>query len=195
MIERVPAAARRPLAIALLVLLVGLVAGTAWLPFWLIGREREELTTLEAEIRSLTARLPLRDQLLAEAEALERSTDLERVLMRGETAAVAAAELQGQLTALAAASGLTVSSVQSVEPTADGPFTRVGLRFTLAGDIVALRDLLYGIETGTPSLVVDELSLSGSEVAADDATATQLQTTVELHGWLVPPPPAPTVGS
>lgn len=195
MIERVPAGARRPLAIGLLVLLVGLVAAIAWLPFWLIARERQELATLEAEIRTLNTRLPLRDQLLAEARALEQSTDLQGVLMQGETAAVAAAELQGELTALAAASGVGVSSVQSVEPSADGPFTRVGLRFALNGDIASLRDLLYAIETGTPALVVDELSLSGSELGADAETAGELQTTVELHGWLVPPPPNPPPGS
>ena len=190
MIERVPPRYRPALAVSLLVLAVFGVVGVLWLPFWLVDRQRMELAALEGRIAELTARAPLRDRLMEEERDLSLRGQEDGALLEGETAAVAAARIQSDLVALASEKGLTVSSVQFIEPEPDPPFTRVGLRLSLSGTIAAIRDLLYAIETHSPVLLIDALNLAAPDLPQDAPdTATELSAAIQVRGWLRPPLP------
>ena len=188
MIERLQPSSRRTLAAGLLVAAVLVVGAVVYLPFWLVGREDAAIARTAAQIREVGAQLPVRERLLAEERLLQEATDLDKVLLRAATPGVAAAQLQGQLTTLAAGTEVAVTSVQILEPAADPPFTRIGLRLSMNGDVAALRNFLYAVETRVPVLIVDSLGVIAPETLSDPTTAPQLSATLELHGWMRPGP-------
>ena len=120
MTESLSATAKRVLAFALaglvLLLLVGIVAG----PLALAYAYRSELAGVETRIERLKARMPARERLVDEERELA-GTSAEHLLLRANTPGVAAAQLQGDLTALASAMGAAVASVQILDPTSAPP--------------------------------------------------------------------------
>jgi hypothetical protein len=180
--------ARRSLALALLAALVVLVAGAVALPAVLVRDGRADLAAVERRVAQLTARLPARERLLDE-ERLLAEDQPDRILLRGSTPAVAAAQLQGDLTALASAMGAAVASVQIVEAEPAPPYVDVGLRLTMEADVSTLRDFLYAVETREPLMVVRGFSLSRGEGSADPAPpgTEPLTASIEIHGYLAAP--------
>ena len=186
MIARLPPSARRALALAILALLVLACAAAVAAPALLWRHYEAELAAVERQIADLAARAPARERLIQEERTLGTET-AERMLMRGSTPGVAAAQLQGDLTALASAMGAAVASVQILDPEQTPPFIDVGLRLTMTADIGTLRDFLYAVEARDPILLVRAFSLSRGE--RTDGTAPSpgtepLTATVEVHGYL-----------
>lgn len=197
MIDRLPPAGRRALALGLLLALVLLAVGLVAGPVWLARSGRAELESLGRRVAVLKERLPGREELIAEERLLGRAEGLERALLRGSTPAVAAAGLQGDLTALASAMGASVSSVQILDPEPAAPFTDVGLRLAMTADIGTVRDFLYAVETKEPVLVVRSFSLARGDGTGGEPVpggTEPLTATLEVHGYLAVPVPPPAPG-
>jgi hypothetical protein len=186
-------AARRALALGILAALLLAAAAAVALPVVLIRDGRAELASVERRIAQLTARLPARERLLDEERVLAEDQP-DRILLRGSTPAVAAAQLQGDLTALASAMGAAVASVQILEPEPAPPYVDVGLRLSMRADVSTLRDFLYAVETREPLMVVRAFSLSGGgpDAGGDPPPpgTEPLTATLEVHGYLAAPAPA-----
>ena len=176
MIRSLPSGARRALAFGLLGVVVAALVAVVAVPLLLLQGYRSELAGVERRIARLAARAPDREQLLAEERALAGES-ADRLLLRGATPGVAAAQLQGDLTALASALGANVASVQILEPSQVPPYIDVGLRLTMTADIGTLRDFLYTVENRDPVMLVRGFQLSHPETVATAAGAD-------------PPPPA-----
>ncbi len=184
MIERLPPEQRRLAAVAVLGLLLALVAGAAWLPFAYLRGQSAELAAGQRRIEELRARLPAREELLARERELAQSGALDEALLTGSTPAVAAAQLQGDLSALAAAMGGEIVTIQILEAEETPPFVRVGLRLTMTGDTATMRDFLYAIETRNPVLIVRGVNLSArSPEMADVAADPTLNASLEIYGF------------
>lgn len=184
MIDRLPPARRRLVALAVLGLLVVLAAGAIWLPFAYLGRQAAELSAGQRRIEELRARVPARDELLARERELAQAGSSEEALLTGSTPAVAAAQLQGDLSALAAAMGGEIVTIQILEAEETPPFVRIGLRLTMNGDTATMRDFLYAIETRNPVLIVRGMNLSaGSPEAADAPADPTLNASLEIYGF------------
>ncbi len=186
MIASLSPPARRALAFALLALAILAGAAAVAAPAILWRHYETELATVERRVADLQAQVPARERLLQEERRLGTET-AERSLLRGSTPGVAAAQLQGDLTALASAMGAAVASVQILDPEPADAFTDIGLRLTMTADISTLRDFLYAVEARDPILLVRAFSLSRTE--RSDGTASSLGTepltaTVEVHGYL-----------
>ena len=101
MIERLTPPQQRALAVALLVLVLVVVAarwsGCRW-P--ICSAQDAALAAGQRRIAELRARIPAREELLAQERELQSSLDTERALLPGSTPAVAAAQLQGDLAGL-----------------------------------------------------------------------------------------------
>lgn len=184
MIERLAPRQRRLAALAILALLLLALGGLVWLPFAYLERQAQELAAGERRLAELRARVPAREELLARRRELERSGSLADALLAGSTPAVAAAQLQGDLSALAAAMGGAITTVQILEPEPAPPFVRIALRLGMTGDIATVRDFLYAIETRNPVLIVRSMSLTSpaAEVADTDADP-QLSASFEIYGY------------
>jgi Type II secretion system (T2SS), protein M subtype b len=183
-ITRLPARQRQLVAVGVLVLVLALLAGLVWLPIAYLERQGAALAAGQGRVEELRARIPVRDDLLARLRELEQSGNLEEALLAGSTPAVAAAQLQGDLSSLVAAMGGEVVTVQILEAEETPPFVRVGLRLTMTGDTATMRDLLYAIETRNPVLIVSGMNLAASEPeAADTAADPELNASFEVYGY------------
>lgn len=184
MIARLPARQRRFVALGVLGLVTLLLAGLVWLPMAYLERQHAALAAGQQRVDELRARVPAREELLARLQELEGSGSLQEALLAGSTPAVAAAQLQGDLSALAAAMGGEIVAIQILEPEEAPPFVRIGLRLTMTGDIATMRDFLYAIETRNPVLIVSSMNLvTASSEAADVAADPELNASFEVYGY------------
>ena len=79
--------------------------------------------------------------------------------LKGENVALVGADLQNKLKTLVVEARGSLRSMQTLPPKEEGSFRRVAVRAqaTLSSD--ALRVVLYGIDTATPYLLVDNLDI------------------------------------
>jgi general secretion pathway protein M len=88
------------------------------------------------------------------AEAVDRSS-----FFTADTNVLAAAELQSRLKALIDERHGTVASMNVVPTSEEGVFPPIGVSATLQCSVDCLMDLLYVVETQSPALFVEELSV------------------------------------
>ena len=184
MIDRLPPTQQRALALLILLLILGLLAAAVLVPLGYLHGQGQALEEGAQRIGELQARLPGREELLAQERELQSAVDAERTLLPGSTPAVAAAQLQGDLAGLAAAMGGEITTVQILEPEPAPPFARIGLRLSLSGDMATVRDFLYAVETREPMLIVRRMDLSiaaGGEVSSPENPP--LAAAFEIYGY------------
>lgn len=184
MIDRLAPRQRRLVALGILGLLLLALAVLIWLPLAYLERQNEALAEGERRLEELRARVPVREELLARQRELEQAGSVQEALLTGSTPAVAAAQLQGNLSSLASAMGGEVTTVQILEPEEAPPFVRIGLRLSMTGDTATMRDFLYAVETRDPVLIVRSMTLTSPEPEAADAAADpELSASFEIYGY------------
>jgi Type II secretion system (T2SS), protein M subtype b len=184
-IKHLPKGQRRGLALLILGLVALVLAAALWFPLAYLRRQDAALAAGERRLAELRARIPAREELLAQERRLAQSVDVEHALLPGSTPAVAAAQLQGDLAGLAAAMGGEITTVQILEPEPVPPFVRIGLRLSLSGDTATVRDFLYAVETRDPVLLVRSMNLADTALsgATDSPENPVLAATFELYGY------------
>jgi Type II secretion system (T2SS), protein M subtype b len=183
-IERLPPPQQRALAFALLAVALVAAGSAVWLPLAYLRGQDAALAAGARRNAELQARVPGREELLAQERALQEAVDSERTLLPGSTPAVAAAQLQGDLSGLAAAMGGEITTVQILEPEEAAPFSRIGLRLSLSGDTATVRDFLYAVEAREPMLIVRRMDLSIGNTASEASVENpSLTATFEIYGY------------
>jgi hypothetical protein len=163
--------------LALLTVLVVLPQARRWLDREeQIAMRGEQLARLEALIaREETVRQRLVDLQQARASA-------GRLLLAGETAAVAGSSLQLLLNRYAAESRVVLDRVDAVRASGDETgITEVPARVTVRGDIYGLVDLLFYLQHGEKLLVLDDLRVS--ETRGGRGEENLLTVSMSLHGY------------
>ena len=166
-------------------LLVVALAAAVWLPVAYLRGQDAMLAAGAQRIAELQARIPGRELAAGAGAASCRapSTPSGRCC-RAARPAVAAAQLQGDLSGLAAAMGGEITTVQILEPEEAAPFARIGLRLSLSGDMATVRDFLYAIETREPMLIVRRMDLAVSGTAGEESAENPpLAATFEVYGY------------
>jgi hypothetical protein len=165
---------QRLAAVTLLLALLGLAWSTILGPIIDgIATDRESIDgsrQLLARYDRLAAELPTFEKQLAEIRASETA----KGFLEGTGAAMLAAKLQGDVQRIAAGAGVALRSSQTLAPqeSQDPPgFTRIGLKLELGAPAAGLQRLLHGIETATPALFVDKLSVRVPESGATETDA------------------------
>jgi general secretion pathway protein M len=151
----------RLVALALLVIPLILVLRYAVWPAadaWMSLEDELAETRLQIDhYRRLLAQMPALREATAE---LERTRPLSALLLSGDNRALAAADLQRSLQRAVEEHGATMLSLR-VKPTASqGALERIAVEARLRADVRQLRDLLYYVESSTPYLFVDNLSIN-----------------------------------
>ena len=147
----------------------------------LVSRGDDLATTREEIVRyqRLISQMPaLRDAV----ERLERTRPLAAYLLQGGNRALAAAGLQRNLQQAAQEHGVTILSLRVKNPATDGPLERIAVEARLRAGTRELRDLLYFIETTTPYLFVEDLSINARQTRRRRVTADVLDVTITLFG-------------
>jgi general secretion pathway protein M len=99
--------------------------------------------------------------LRARVTQLRAAASLRKVTLEGASDAIASADLESRIDALATSVGATVGSTESLPPEARGAYRRIGLRLALSGSYETLVKLIARIEAATPPLIVDNLQIHG----------------------------------
>ena len=163
--------------LALLTVLVVLPQARRWL-------DREEQIAMRGEqlarLESLIAREETVRQRLADLQQARASAG--RLLLAGETAAVAGSSLQLLLNRYAAESRVVLDRVDAVRASGDETgITEIPARVAVRGDIYGLVDLLFYLQHGEKLLVVDDLRVS--ETPGGRGAESLLTVSVSLHGY------------
>ena len=136
--------------------------------------------------------LVLRKQIAREAELRKEngelaavSADASLLLLEGETTGIAGANLQKIISGLVLANGGTASSMQILPPKEDGNLERIPMSLQISVNIDGLRDILHSLETGTPLIFIDDITISKPDTfrAGDPHTLEPLDVNLQVSGY------------
>ncbi len=148
---------RRLLAVALLVLLVGLLIAAIAVPAVLLHRHYDEnIAKLSRQVSTQTAFNTLRPRLTEKLELL-KARDVKKLFLKGTSSALALAELQETVRTTIEANGGKVggSSAPGNALKEDGAYRQVAAAFTLNTNTANLRRVLHALESKEPYLFID----------------------------------------
>lgn len=118
--------------------------------------ERREM--LVPRLKALAAELPA---LRARLAALHTQAQARQVTLQGSTDAIASADLESRIEALAVSVGATIGSTEALSAETRGAYRRIGLRVILSGTYETVVKLIAALEETNPPLVIDDLQLHG----------------------------------
>ena len=180
----------RVLALLLLLAVGAALAGVTLVPLWSMNeRYQEEINDLQDDLVSLRRGAAMGVHLGPQLERLERAPESDAHYLRSTTEALAAAEMQRLVKAVILAAGGQILSTQPVPAQQDRFFTRVALRVKIISSLDKLVGIFYQIETGSPYLFVDSVSMRGrSRVrrvnATGDAAWPLIDVDLELAAYM-----------
>jgi general secretion pathway protein M len=153
-------------------------------PFVLAHSLKAEISEQEGMISLLNKRM----EKAAKGSAVGSLDKLEAAnfLIHGETAGIAAAEMQRKVAAVADASGLRISRMQSVNVSQNGGAVALQLELEATGKIEGLQKFLYALESGKPFVFVKDanISVAGAAEASAEAELPSVRITLEAAGWI-----------
>jgi len=176
---------RRGQALAVSIALIG--AAILWVglvdPLWTWHAERaerlEQQRTVVQHMSELVDTLPAlrRTAAFGERDALPASA-----MLQSTSDALAGAMLQERVQAMGAASGVTVTSVETLPGEAIGTARRIGLRMSLTAEWPVLVALLRAFDQATPRMLVDDLRIHSATVVSRPQTLP-LQASLTVHAY------------
>lgn len=147
------------------------------------GSELEATRAQIARYQGLLNELPALEEAVAQ---LERSNPLAPYLLAGANRALAAADLQGRLQEAAQKHGASILSLRVKTPVGEGALERIAVEARLRADVGELRDLLYFIETATPYLFVEDLSINMRQSRRARSAPLGLEISLTVFGLRAP---------
>ena len=133
---------------------------------------RSRLAVAATELPSLRARL-------AELRATASTSN---VTLDGANDAIASANLQSHVEALATSLGVTLGSTEALAAEDRGGFRRIGLRIAVRGEYEGLVRLVGAIEGSVPPLVLDNLQIRAVTRPAGTPGSAKLDAGFEVYG-------------
>lgn len=137
-----------------------------------LAEDRAKLSRMEAAARALP-------HLRTAARRATDAADAPKLLLDGDSDAVAAAALQETLQTMATAAGVTIASADTIPPAAEGAYRRIAVRLTVTGDWASMVGLLGAIETATPRLLVDDMQIQAAPGLGPAGAAMPGHTTID----------------
>jgi general secretion pathway protein M len=118
----------------------------------------EDSRILLPRLQVVAAQLPA---LRAQMARLRAAARTRKVTLEGVSDAIASANLQSRIEALATSVGASIASTESLPAETRDGYRRIGLRFSLNGPYETLVRLLVQLQQTTPPLIVDNLQVHG----------------------------------
>jgi hypothetical protein len=166
MIYRLPRAARRLIALLLVVLIVGAVDLLAVEP------TVDYVSDLENRIQQERQYFGRLQVALADPGPKQRGAEVPpntaELLLEGESDPVKLATLQTKLAELVSSHGLRLRSARNLPQRERGAVRMVGLQLHVAGPIEALQQTIFTIEQQKPFLIIDALQLTAVATANEE---------------------------
>ena len=171
--------------VALVLVLIPVILLARFVVWPLVTRYASSGSALEATRDKIARYQRLLNELPALEAAvteLDRKNPLDPYLLSGKNRALAAASLQRSLQEAAEKHGVTILSLRVRPPVAEARMERIAVEARLRADIRALRELLYYVETTTPYMFVDNLSIKVRRSRRARNTPTGLEINLTLYG-------------
>lgn len=151
---------RRGLAAAVLVIAIGLLLSATALPLWLANAARQDTLDQLYERMLRYEQIAARDgELLPQYQALKQAQMSTGHFLKSSTVAVAGADLQRLTKAIATRNGAWVVSTQILPAANEDGFARIALKVRLRGELPAILQSFYDIETDNVFMFLDSISL------------------------------------
>ena len=166
MIRQLDNKQRQQLAVALLVVVLGIILSVTAMPLWLANASyRADIDELNTRLQTYR-RVTTRDaNLLPQFEQLKHSQLTDGHYLRSETAAVAGAELQRMVKEIAGANQAQILSTQILPASPGQGFVQITLKVRLRGTFEGVLRSLYDMETNDIFLFLDNISMRDSTAA------------------------------
>jgi general secretion pathway protein M len=154
-------------ALALTVLFVA-IAGTWSLAVQpvldVIFAGEQELTSAATLLARYRAVAEMRAATQAQLDTLRRDPMAGRLVLEGNNAQVAAAELQNRLKRLIESNGAVMKSAQVLPTRDEGNFRRTTLRITMEADTEGIQKIFHSLETSSPLLFIDNVEVRSRQL-------------------------------
>jgi general secretion pathway protein M len=179
---------QRLLALAILVLLVGVLVTIAVLPVWSANRHYSQtITALEGRLLQLQRAAAIGANLQPQYQQLKRLQASDRHYLKSSSEALAAAELQRLVKGTAQASKVEVLSMQTLPTIQEEDVLRCALKVLMRGDLVNIVQMFHTLEAGNPFLFLDNVSIRNVMGRRKNIpTNIPLDADFELYGYLNP---------
>lgn len=178
--------AGKVLALALCGLVVMLVYAAVGVPLirlhLAMQEEQADLNMQRTRLQRLERQVPALRTAVAD---MKQRTDQSSMLLPGASDTVAAAALQTQLAALAAAESAPISSVESLSPKVQDGFRRIGVRVVVTADLEQFTGILRTIASARPPLFVDNLEMRNNGIATQQnrTAGAPLNVGMDIYGF------------
>jgi hypothetical protein len=171
------------LAVTILAAAIGLVYLVIAIPLQDIYLDRqtvlEDRSMLASRLVAAATELPA---LRAQLTELRAAASTNKVTLDGANDAIASADLQSRIEALATSLHVTLGNTEALSAADRGAFRRIGLRIAVHGDYANLVRLLGAIDASVPPLVLDNLHLRSVTRPGVMAGDVQLDAGFEVYG-------------
>lgn len=177
----------RWVAMGLLLIVLTALVKLAFAPLWqryqavapAIAEQQDQLQRYQ----KLAARMPA---LQEQHQALLANDLLDDYLLPGANNSLAAASLQQRLQSLAQDLSGRVLSTRVLKPQPQDGFERVTVNARLQIDLNGLQRLLYGLESQTPYLYVENLGVYRNPGRSHSPDNLQLEVQLDVYGLRLP---------
>ena len=184
----------RSAAALLLLLFALLVMGLfAVLPHVAVRWTNDNIARDLAQLERLLAMARTVKGMDARDAQIRSSIRQRKFLLSGDTTGIAAAELQRLLLKRLARHNGYAFTVQVQPPEAEGQLLRIPMSMVTQINLKGLRDLLVDLESATPVLFVEEMTIRSMKVEAGRKPSRKLNVTFRIAGYQTkePKPSAP----
>jgi general secretion pathway protein M len=142
----------------------------------------EQQQALLQRYREIGARVPA---LEAQRATLRDAPGSQAGFLQGANEVLIAAQLQDQLKRLVEASQGGLQSTQVLAVRDEGKFRRVAIRGQMVLSMAGLQRVVYGLETGSPTLFLDNLDLRPHvDANTPETSIDSLDVGFDLYGYL-----------
>ena len=149
----------RALALGLLVAAVVAIVAAVAIPTWLLNRHYDVALADRLDKLDRYRRIAgTRPQLVRESDAMA-ARDPAKFYLRAGGPALSAAEVQEAVRGLVQSSGGRLITIGAPVSHDEGRYRQVGINVQLTANVFALRKILGAIESNTPYLFVDNLTI------------------------------------
>jgi general secretion pathway protein M len=151
----------RVIALAILVLLIGLLVRFAVMPALVVYQaDRERIENLRFQLERYQQLASRMDDLEAELETLRLGNPLAGMVLSQSSESIAAASLQSKVKSLVETVGGRVTSSRVLPSAPAGSFRRIAVNVQAQLSNDGLQQVVHEIEASTPILLVDRLSVT-----------------------------------
>ncbi|MBL8510096.1 MAG: hypothetical protein JNM52_00495 [Betaproteobacteria bacterium] len=149
----------RPLALLILGLLIALILAALAVPAWLAHQHYDDhLEKMARQLKGYAALNQSRPLLQQSLETL-KARNPQKLYLKGTTPALMSAELQDMAKSIIESSGGRILSVQNLPNKEDNGHKQVGATLQTSISTPNLRRALYALETNTPYLFVENITV------------------------------------